>query len=104
MSYCRFSEDSDVYLYPHVYGNYQCCACKLGEMDILLTLEEVLKHLQAHRNAGHKVPEYAFERVEAEIKELDPDYDNSLTEEQEEEFKRLRKRLGKTLYDYKRGW
>jgi len=28
MSYCRFS-DGDVYMYPHVRGGIECCACLL---------------------------------------------------------------------------
>ena len=105
MSYCRFSEDSDVYLYPHVYGDYVCCACRLRETfgsTVLFTLEEVLEHLQAHQDVGHKVPEYAFERIKAEIEELGPEYDNSLTEEDKEEFERISAKLERILDDYKR--
>lgn len=31
MSYCRFGEDSDVYIYAHVGGGFECCACSLAE-------------------------------------------------------------------------
>jgi len=31
MSYCRFGEDSDVYIYAHVGGGFECCACGLAE-------------------------------------------------------------------------
>jgi hypothetical protein len=33
------------------------------------TRSEALEHLQAHRDAGHKVPEYAFERLRKELEE-----------------------------------
>jgi len=105
MSYCRFGEDSDIYLYPHVYGDYICCACRLRGTfgsTVLITLAEVLEHLQAHRDVGHKVPEYAFERIRTEIEELGPEYDNSLTEEDEEELKRIKAELERILDDYKR--
>ena len=29
MSYCRFS-DGDVYMFDHVYGGIECCACRLA--------------------------------------------------------------------------
>lgn len=97
MSYCRFSS-GDVYMYSHVGGFIECCACSLApkemsnigdladalgltkddvpelfddfEMNSSLqfnTRTEALDHLQAHRDAGHKVPEYAFERIRKEL-------------------------------------
>lgn len=33
------------------------------------TRSEALEHLQVHRDAGHKVPEYAFERLRKELEE-----------------------------------
>lgn len=33
------------------------------------TRTEALEHLEAHRAAGHKVPEYAFERLRKELEE-----------------------------------
>ena len=32
MSYCRFGDDSDVYVYAHVSGGFECCACSLAEL------------------------------------------------------------------------
>ncbi len=64
MSYCRFREgQSDVYLYHDIDGYYHCCGCKLSGDARLETLAEALAHLEAHRKAGHKVPQYAFDRV-----------------------------------------
>lgn len=31
MSYCRFSS-GDVYLYAHVGGGFECCACRLADL------------------------------------------------------------------------
>lgn len=33
MAYCRFGEDSDVYIYEHVDGNFECCACSLAKLE-----------------------------------------------------------------------
>ena len=99
MSYCRFSS-GDVYMYSHVAGFIECCACSLaptepanmGDLAAVLGVEqseapelfedfemngslqfntrsEALTHLQQHRDAGHKVPEYAFERLRKELEE-----------------------------------
>ena len=81
MSYCRFGDDSDVYLYEHVDGFYECCSCRLmkfekglpfdmHESKKLLNLSEVLAHLLKHKKKGHKVPDYAFKRA-LEEKELE---------------------------------
>lgn len=108
MSYCRFS-DGDVYLYAHVDGGYECCACALqplvptiftnplpgdafaqlcgatepcevchgefngctacGMHDTIRfpTRQKALDHLQEHRDAGHTVPQYAFDTLRDEI-------------------------------------
>lgn len=70
MSYCRFSE-ADVYIFEHVGGFWQCCACALVEEDWgsvdCDTREEMLKHIALHREAGHYVPEHVDERLREEI-------------------------------------
>jgi len=40
------------------------------------TLGEVLAHLESHRDAGHKVPQRAFDLVHREMEESGPDYHN----------------------------
>ena len=30
MSYVRFGDGSDLYVYPHVGGGFECCACRLA--------------------------------------------------------------------------
>lgn len=65
MAYSRFW-DSDLYIYPHVDGYIECCACwlndKLEEQSLFglsekITNDEQLEeHLDQHILAGHKVP------------------------------------------------
>ena len=58
MSYARLSEDSDVYIYPDVAGYLSCCFCSLTPVDFDTTdVPALCKHLDAHRAAGHQVPE-----------------------------------------------
>lgn len=86
MSYCRFGESSDVYLYLDCNGYVMCCACRLAPIVTgsflgepvylhdsveLHSAEATLAHLAAHRAAGHVVPEYAFARVTKEAAEID---------------------------------
>ena len=83
MSYCRDNgEDSDVYMFPTGRDKIVCCICALMPIEIKVeqgqeyedqgsmtfdTKQEALQHLQQHRDAGHKVPERAFERLRREI-------------------------------------
>ena len=74
MSYCRFSDGSDVYMLPTVRG-IECCSCHLSpdgkgwyRSILLKNPEEALKHLREHIYAGHKVPKYATDRLKEEIK------------------------------------
>jgi hypothetical protein len=32
MAYCRFGENSDVYLFGSMNGGYECCACRLAPL------------------------------------------------------------------------
>lgn len=68
MSYCRFGDESDVYMYPANTNEIWCCACQL-EPERLLTQEEALEHLEEHRGVGHQVPQHAIERLKREIAE-----------------------------------
>lgn len=67
MSYCRFSGESDVYLYASV-GRLVCCSCLLNTNDDswLYSPREALEHLKTHRKAGHKVPKWALDRLKRE--------------------------------------
>ena len=81
MSYCRKNgKDSDVYLIATAEDSrafWSCIGCDLtastffGQCEVRFTemdtLQEVLAHLEKHREEGHKVPERALERVHREI-------------------------------------
>lgn len=75
MAYCHFAKDSDLLLYHNVDGYYECCGCrltpKINNTDMhdnvqFQDVEECLKHLLTHIEAGHKVPSHAFERLREE--------------------------------------
>jgi len=68
MSYVRFSKESDVYMYWHVDGYVDCCGCSISESWALHSFKDALKHLHEHRKRGDKVPDYAIERIQREIK------------------------------------
>jgi hypothetical protein len=57
MSYCRFADNSDVYLYLSNDG-WECCGCSLnnGELLLLKTPWDALGHLKEHVSSGDQVP------------------------------------------------
>lgn len=60
MSYCRFLE-ADVYVFMHVGGHLECCACFLGEREPwgsfqAKSTQEMVDHLEKHTAAGHFIP------------------------------------------------
>lgn len=57
MSFARFSETSDVYIYSHYLGYIECCGCVLFGSFEADSLQEILDHISEHRVAGHKIPE-----------------------------------------------
>lgn len=59
MAYCRFSNQSDVYLYESSQGGFICERCSVNTGD-LLTFDDAIAHLQAHIQAGHMVPPNAI--------------------------------------------
>lgn len=64
MSYCRIGEDSDVYVIRHVSGMLVCyCLLPDNEFD---TEEGMISHLIDHKMLGHKVPDRALARLNAE--------------------------------------
>ncbi|MBN9208159.1 MAG: hypothetical protein J0H96_05775 [Microbacterium ginsengisoli] len=58
MSYARFSETSDVYVYAHVGGFIECCGCLLSDVWEYHSREAIVAHMGEHVEAGHLVPEY----------------------------------------------
>lgn len=71
MSYCRISDESDVYMYPNIRG-IVCCSCWLGESYESVqfgTAWEALEHLLEHKEVGHKVLLRAIKRLKKEVQE-----------------------------------
>ena len=71
MSYARFSRDSAVYVFAHVGGYLECCGCSLGDKWDFHSTAEMLAHLEAHKAAGHEVPEYCIEGLKVDAEEND---------------------------------
>jgi len=68
MSYTRFGDDSDVYVFWN--GNFMvCCACSLlGNIEsAFLTPTGMLGHLMEHIDAGDKVPVDVIPAIENDI-------------------------------------
>lgn len=69
MSICRWSGESDVYVYESTEGGY---VCNSGANDShedefrCQTPAEMLAHLVEHREAGHRVPGYAIDALSVE--------------------------------------
>lgn len=61
MSYARFSDHSDVYVYADVNGYVACCGCRLGDQWDFHSAEAIVAHLHEHDDAGHKVPSDLFD-------------------------------------------
>ncbi len=88
MSYCRFSE-GDVYLFPTTVeldaALIECCICRFSEGRVgssrsvfFDTRSSALQHLRKHREAGHQVPQRAFDRLREEIKTLGDELNDSV--------------------------
>ena len=63
MSLCRFSPDSDVYVYSTGDDVYTCCGCRLGQ-DTNFSRQGMLRHLKLHIANGDQVPDYAIKTLE----------------------------------------
>lgn len=71
MSYCRISDESDIYMYPTAVG-IVCCSCRLSEGYESVqfgTAWVALEHLLEHKRVGHRVSLYAIKRLKKEIQE-----------------------------------
>jgi hypothetical protein len=71
MAYSRFF-DSDIYIYSHIDGHIECCACWLNEKleTGLFGLSEKIRddqslsnHINEHIKAGHDIPEGLLEEI-----------------------------------------
>ena len=69
MSYCRFSDSSDVYVYASVNGGLECCTCALHDEGCpnFQTAQAMIAHLEEHQRSGHQVPDHAFDRLRSDI-------------------------------------
>lgn len=66
MSYCRNNgDDSDVYVIPTERG--LVCYTHNEPFECGHDPAAMIAHLEQHRADGYKVPEYAFERLRAEV-------------------------------------
>lgn len=90
MAYARFlsstrpgvksRDSSDVYVFGSVFGFLECCACRLrpeGNWYNTFSTQsrsEMVKHLQEHRQIGHKVPWSATRRLKREIRQIGDDF------------------------------
>ena len=65
MAICRFSDDSDVYVYFNVYGGIECGGCRLPDVREFNAKDaaEIVAHLEKHKALGHRVPSEAFEEL-----------------------------------------
>ena len=70
MSYCRFSDDSDLY-FVGVQDGYQCINCKLMPDEYASwhgkTRMDVFNHFMDHEDCGDKVPLSAIKRITEEL-------------------------------------
>lgn len=69
MAYARFGPHSDVYVYEDVRGFLCCMRCDISDDRETRTKSrgEMIKHLEDHRRAGHKVPDEATDELRAEV-------------------------------------
>jgi hypothetical protein len=75
MTYARFGcEGSDVYLFdlaPGSAGRFECCGCQMvGSSWITKSAEAFLRHMHEHREAGHTVPDSAFDAFRDDLREI----------------------------------
>lgn len=64
LNYCRWSDDSDVYVYADVSGGFTCCGCTSN----IPTRSGLIAHLHQHRDRGNRVPDKVFRRLHRELK------------------------------------
>lgn len=83
MSYCRVNlngrvnehaEWSDVYVFEHVGGWFECCGCIIKDPNRMKNFvcdyrSSMLTHLFEHIKAGHEVPRHAFAGLYMELAE-----------------------------------
>lgn len=74
MSYCRWGEDSEVYVFESAYGGFSVnCGIGEGAGNHFDTRKETLEHLLLLRDNGIKVPQYCLDQLLLEIKSNEPE-------------------------------
>ena len=76
MSYARFDDYSDVYMYHHYKGFIECCGCWISDEvpeeygDVpaprFETPRRAIRHLMEHIEKGYKVSDDTFDRIYSE--------------------------------------
>lgn len=72
MAYSRFT-NSDIYIYSHIDGYIECCACWLNESQDEYSLflnnvqidndMDLARHLKAHAKLGHDMPDSLLQDI-----------------------------------------
>jgi hypothetical protein len=70
MSYARFGEDSNVYVFLSCSA-LECCSCRPDGPHLTFSTAEMIAHLDEHRAAGDKVPDYCYEGLREDEREND---------------------------------
>ena len=88
MSFARFSH-SDVYVYEHVGGFIECCACNLSESTEdwyaqFKTPRDAIAHLKQHKKAGHDIGG-AIKKIKKAYADLDTAIEPYVRSEEEKE-------------------
>ena len=72
MSFARFSDTSDVYVYASGDNVYTCCGCLLQKGSLYPQWDfggkAILAHLKEHKRAGHKVPRYCIKALKRDMR------------------------------------
>jgi len=93
LSYARFSDNSDVYIFLNTASRLECCGCMLQEREFVVddssplgfllvptgkvvatefvSTSSLLAHLDVHRAAGHKVNDHVYEDLRADAVDND---------------------------------
>jgi hypothetical protein len=70
VSYARWVNGCEVYVYRSPAHKYHCCGCpRLVDVDVVLgSPGEMAEHLEQDRAAGFSVPQNAIDRLRAEAR------------------------------------
>ena len=70
MSLCRRTDDCDLYIYSSGEDVYTCCGCSIESgPSPTYGIKALISHLDAHVQAGDKVPDRLFDLLREELEE-----------------------------------